>query len=106
MTALENAKPLRDLVTNHFAKGEFEEGLRQLKKAGGLPEVVELECMGNMHFYRRELQMAIGKFENAISIDPTYMISRYQYLVGTQAEKGGDFVSAFKRYQAAIDIEP
>jgi len=65
-----------------------------------------LECMGNMHFYKRELQMAIDKYENAISIDPTYMISRYQYLVGTQEEKRGDFVSAFKRYQAAIGIEP
>jgi tetratricopeptide (TPR) repeat protein len=106
MTALDNVKPLRDLITNQFAKGEFEEGLRQIKKAGNLPEVVELECVGNMHFYRRELQMAIEKYENAISIDPTYMISRYQYLVGTQEEKRGDFVSAFKRYQATIDIEP
>jgi tetratricopeptide (TPR) repeat protein len=106
MMSLGNAKSLRELVTSLFAKGEFDEGLRRLRSAGHIPKVVELECVGNMHFYKRELQLAIEKYEAAIAIDAEYMISRYQYLVGTQDEKRGDFVAAFRRYQAAIDIEP
>jgi tetratricopeptide (TPR) repeat protein len=100
------SKSLRDLITNLFARGEFDEGMRRLQGAEGIPAPVELECLGNFLFYKRELQNSVEKYEKAISIDPGYMISRYQYLVGTQDEKRGDLVAAFKRYQAAIDIEP
>ena len=99
-------RSLRDAITVLFSQGRFEDGMSTLGGASQMPQVVKLECLGNLHFYKKELQMAVDKYEAAISIDPTYMISRYQYLVGTQDEKSGDFVDAFKRYQAAIDIEP
>jgi tetratricopeptide (TPR) repeat protein len=101
-----NARQIRDSITALFERGSFDEGLSQLKQASDLPKVVELECLGNLHFYKRELQDAIRSYEFAILMDPSYRIARYQYLVATQDEKRGDLVSAFKRFQEAIDIEP
>jgi tetratricopeptide (TPR) repeat protein len=102
----EEIKAIRDSVTGLFEKGDFDEGVRQMENNAQLPQVVRLECLGNLHFYKRELQEAINKYESSILIDPEYLIARYQYLVGVQEEKKDDFVSAFKRYQAAIEIEP
>jgi tetratricopeptide (TPR) repeat protein len=59
-----------------------------------------------MHFYRRELKEAVRCYEAAIGIAPDDIISRYQYIVGTQKERQGDVVEAFKRYQNAIEAEP
>jgi len=106
MMMLDDTRSSRDLITALFSQGCFEEGMSRLGSVSHMSQVVELECLGNLHFYKRELQIAVEKYEAAISIDPTYMISRYQYLVGTQDERRGDLVAAFKRYQAAIDIEP
>lgn len=41
-----------------------------------------------------------------MTADAEYDIGRYHYLLGVQAERAGDFVSAFKRYQACIEIDP
>jgi tetratricopeptide (TPR) repeat protein len=106
MTNPDNAKLVRDNVTKLFSQGEIDAGLKLLKEAGSLPRFVELECIGNMHFYKRELQKAAEIYEAAITIQPDFGIARYQYLVGTQDEKRNDLVAAFKRYQLAIDIEP
>jgi tetratricopeptide (TPR) repeat protein len=94
-------------MTQHFMRGEFAEGTRLLgEKEADLPKAVRLECLGNMHFYRRELQEAVRCYEEAITIAPENIISRYQYLVGTQDEREGRLTEAFKRYQAAIEAEP
>lgn len=98
---------VRDVVTEHFARRQFDEGARVLEERGSsLPEAVRLECLGNLHFYRKELQEAIQFYEAAIKNEPNYAIARYQYLVGTQEEREENFVEAFKRYQNAIEAEP
>jgi len=98
---------LRDAVTAHYGAGRFDEGDRLLAEQGaGLPEHVRLECEGNRLFYERKLQEAVYRYEAAIRLAPDYGIARYQYLVGTQAEREQRFVDAFKRYQAAIGAEP
>jgi tetratricopeptide (TPR) repeat protein len=100
-------KSARDTITEYFASGRFEEGMKLFKeKESDLPEPMRLECLGNFHFYRREIKEAIKQYEAAITLSPDYLIARYQYLVGVQNEKQGDFVAAFKRYQNAIEIEP
>jgi tetratricopeptide (TPR) repeat protein len=103
---LVEAKLVRDSVTELFSQGEVDAGLRLMKKAGSLPPFIALECAGNMHFYQRELQRAIGSYERAIADQPAHEIARYHYLVGTQDEKKNDLVAAFTRYQSAIGIEP
>jgi tetratricopeptide (TPR) repeat protein len=98
---------LRNEITERFALGRFDQGNRLLAQYGPvLPEHVKLECLGNRHFYYRNFQEAVECYEGSISLEPDYLIARYQYLVGVQEEREGDFVSAFKRYQAAIGIEP
>ena len=97
----------RDKITKLLSSGRLNDGIRILEEQGqSFPAHIRLECQGNWHFYRRELQEAIYKYETAIELCPDYMISRYQYLVGTQEEAAGNFVDAFKRYQMAIEIEP
>lgn len=106
MTA-EEARALRDAATRHFVRGEFDQGIRLLEEKGkSLPEPVRLEAQGNLHFYRRELQDAVRCYEAAIGLAPDDIISRYQYLVGTQLERQGKLTEAFKRYQNAIEAEP
>jgi protein O-GlcNAc transferase len=70
------------------------------------PKHEQLEYLGNIHFYRREFQKAVDLYEAAIKINPAVVIPRYQYFVGLQEEREGNFVEAFERYQAAIDTEP
>lgn len=106
MTNISDAKAVRDGVTKLLAQGDIDAGMKLLKEAGPLPEFVKLECIGNVHFYKRELQKAVEAYERAIAMQPDYGIARYQYLVGTQDEKQNDLVAAFKRYQSAIGIEP
>ena len=102
----DQATQIRDSVTSLFIEGRFGDGLRLLSQhEAELPVEVRLECVGNLHFYRRELQEAVVEYEAAIAVSPAHMISRYQYLVGTQEEKKRNFVGAFKRYQAAIEID-
>lgn len=94
-------------MTRHFARAEFDQGTRLLEEKGkSLPEAVRLESLGNLHFYRRELQEAVRCYEAAIALAPDDAISRYQYLVGTQLERKGMLTEAFKRYQNAIEAEP
>ncbi|NKF21312.1 tetratricopeptide repeat protein [Solimonas marina] len=103
----EQAKATRDSITSLFASGRMGEGLKMLDEKGAdLPAHVRLECQGNLHFYRRDLQTATHRYETAIGLAPDYQIARYHYLVGTQDEKRQQFVDAFKRYQAAIEAEP
>ncbi len=98
---------VRDAITAHYAARRFDEGDRLLAEQGaGLPEHVRLECEGNRFFYERKLQEAVRRYEAAIRLAPDCGIARYQYLVGTQEERQQHFVDAFKRYQAAIGVEP
>lgn len=102
-----DVKELRDTVTQYFCQEKFSDGIRLLEEhESKLPAHVSLECWGNLYFYKRELQKAIDSYEAAISLSPDYLIARYQYLIGIQKERAADFVSAFKRYQAAIEVEP
>jgi len=64
-----------------------------------------LECFGNLHFYNKEYQKAIPFFERAMQTSQEYDCARYHYLLGVNAEKTGRLTDAFKRYQAAIEIE-
>lgn len=103
----EQAKNIRDEVTKRLSQQQFDEGLKLLESnAATLPEHVRLECMGTHHFYRKDFQAAIRLYEEAIVLAPDYLIARYQYLVGIKNERQGNFVDAFKRYQASIEIEP
>lgn len=106
MTA-DDACKVRDVIIDHLSQGRAAEGERVLaENSDSLPEHVRLECQGVVHFYKRQLQDAVNCFEAAIALAPEVVIARYQYLVGTQAEKAGDFVQAFERYQAAVEAEP
>jgi len=102
----EESKTLRERITVHFEKGEMEEGLSLLEGEQQLPKAVYEECLGNMFFYKGDMQNAVIKYEYAITLDPDHPIARYQYLAGVQQEGKKDYVSAFKRYQYAIEIEP
>ena len=87
--------------------GRFDEAKRLFSaNERQLPEAMRSEGLGDQAFYQRDLQAAVNHYEAAIRLKPDRVIARYQYLVGTQAERSGDLVSAFKRYQAAIDAEP
>ncbi|HVX14149.1 MAG TPA: tetratricopeptide repeat protein [Pirellulales bacterium] len=94
-------------ITGLLSAGQIQEGEEAIKRArSALPLPVFLECVGNVHFYKREFQQAINKYEEAMHADPDFDSARYHYLVAVQKEREGDVVEAFKRYQAAIEIEP
>jgi tetratricopeptide (TPR) repeat protein len=94
-------------ITQLLSQGRFVEASRAIENARSrLPISVYLECLGNFHFYHRELQDAVVPYEEAMKADPEYDVARYHYIVGVNHEKAGDFVEAFKRYQASIAIEP
>jgi tetratricopeptide (TPR) repeat protein len=94
-------------ITDFLSAGQIREGAEAIERAKGtLPLPVLLECMGNLHFYKRELQQAINKYEEAMRTDTEYDSARYHYLIAVQKEREGDLVEAFKRYQSAIEIEP
>jgi tetratricopeptide (TPR) repeat protein len=93
-------------ITDLLSEGQFFQGAEMIENArGDLPLPVFLECVGNLHFYKREFQKAIEKYEEAINADTSYGVARYHYLVGVQKERERNYVEAFKRYQAAIEIE-
>jgi tetratricopeptide (TPR) repeat protein len=107
MIAMKDSVSLLDTITSCFSRGKFDEGDRLFREhQDAFSESIKLECMGNRHFYKRELQESIRCFEAAIMLAPTRVVPRYQYLVGVQEEREGNVVEAFKRYQAAIDAEP
>lgn len=101
------ADQLRHDVIQHLSHGRLEEGQQLLEmRAAQMPEAARLECLGTLHFYRREMQEAVRCYEAAIRLDPDRVIARYQYLVGIQDEREGNLANAFRRYQAAIEAEP
>jgi len=71
-----------------------------------LGELEYIECMGNLHYYRKEYQKAALLYEQAMKRSPDYDCARYHYIVGLQDESVGALTDAFDRYQAAIEIEP
>ena len=94
-------------ITGLLSTGRIQEGAEAIERAKStLPLPVLLECMGNLHFYKRELQQALNKYEEAMRADANYDAARYHYLIAVQKEREGDLVEAFKRYQSAIEIEP
>jgi tetratricopeptide (TPR) repeat protein len=101
------AGAVRDAVNERLLRHEVEEANRIFKEnEAGLPEVVRLECLGDLHFSRREYQDAIRCYQEVSKIKPEYSIARFHYLAGVQQERLGNFVDAFKQYQAAIESEP
>lgn len=102
----EEANAVRNAVIAHLSHGRLEQGTLLLDEyANHLPEPHRLECLGTIHFYRRDFQEAVRCYEEAIALAPTRVIARYQYLVGNQDEREGRMVEAFKRYQAAIEAD-
>jgi tetratricopeptide (TPR) repeat protein len=98
---------IKQAITCYFKDGNFDEGRAVLlANMQSLSEAEQIECDGDAYFYQRELQTAIRRYEEAILKYPDHAIARYQYLVGTQEERQQNYVDAFKRYQAAIGIEP
>jgi tetratricopeptide (TPR) repeat protein len=94
-------------ITDLLSAGQIREGAEAIERAkNSLPLPVLLECVGNLHFYKRELQHALNKYEEAMRAVAGYDSARYHYLIAVQKEREGDFVEAFKRYQSAIEIEP
>ena len=107
VSILKTELDIRDDVTKLFEKGDIEKGDALLaEKADILSDHIKLECLGNRFFYKTQFQDAVRCYEEGIALAPNHQVSRYQYLVGTQLEKQGNFVDAFKRYQAAIEIDP
>jgi len=94
-------------ITDLLSASQIREGAEAIERAKNtMPLPVLLECIGNLHFYKRELQQAINKYEEAMQADAEYDSARYHYLIAVQKEREGDLVEAFKRYQSAIEIEP
>jgi tetratricopeptide (TPR) repeat protein len=94
-------------ITDLLSAGQIQEGAEAIERAkNSLPLPALLECMGNLHFYKREFQQAINKYEEAMRADAEYDSARYHYLTAVQKEREGDLAEAFKRYQSAIEIEP
>lgn len=94
-------------ITDMLSSGQIEDGAAAIECARStLPSPVFLECVGNLHFYKREFQQAINKYEEAMRADADYDSARYHYLIAVQKEREGDLVEAFNRYQSAIAIEP
>lgn len=98
---------IKKAITQLFKDGKFSEGCEfLLANKDKISEAEQIECEGDEYFYRRELQAAIKRYEKAILRFPDHLIARYQYLVGAQEERENNYVEAFRRYQAAIEIEP
>ena len=94
-------------ITEMATSGQYEDAEALLVSvAETLPTSERLECQGNLFFYRQRHQDAISCFESAMLNHSDYDCARYHYLLGTQAEQKGNLVEAFKRIQAAIEIEP
>lgn len=70
-----------------------------------MTEAERAECIGNQFFLARRFQEAIHHYEHAMTVDQSYDVGRYHYLVGVQHERSGEFTAAFKRYQACIELE-
>jgi tetratricopeptide (TPR) repeat protein len=103
---MHSIEEIRNSVTQKFAINNFHDGdILLAENAEKLPDYVKLECLGNRYFYKRELQEAVTCYEEAISLAPDWIISRYQYLIGVQEEREEDLVAAFKRYQMAIESD-
>ncbi|MBU6960352.1 tetratricopeptide repeat protein [Pseudomonas sp. CVAP len=101
------AYKIRDDLIRYLSKGQIESGVEFFeKKSGEVPEIIQLECLGNISFYRRDIAEAVRFYEAANSLSPDYVIPRYFYLAGVRGEREGEFVRAFKYYQAAIEAEP
>jgi hypothetical protein len=49
--------------------------------------VERVDCIGNQFFLQRDFQRAANYYERAITLDGSYAIARYQYLVGVQEER-------------------
>jgi tetratricopeptide (TPR) repeat protein len=94
-------------ISHLLSNGRISEAAEAIENAKNeLPLPVYLECVGNLHFYRREFQRAIGKYEEAMRVDHEYHAARHHYLIGVQEERGGNYVEAFKHFQSAIEAEP
>lgn len=92
-------------ITNLSRAGKYAEA-ECLLKTSDISDSEKNECVGNIHFYKREMQKAIYIFEHVLESDEQYDCARYHYLIGVQQEMAGNLEDAFKRYQAAIEIEP
>ncbi len=98
---------MKDVLIEYLSNDKIEEGERYFESVSNLlSELIRLECLGDICFYRREIAKAIKYYESATRLAPDRTIARYFYLAGVKNERLGNFVDAFKYYQAAIDSEP
>ena len=94
-------------ITAMLAAGDLDGAAAEIDRVKhNLPLPVLLECLGNVHYYKGEFQQAMIKYEAAMDADKSYDVARYHCFIGIRKERAGDLVEAFKRYQAAIEIEP
>lgn len=105
--SISNPSEIRDVLIGHLSSGKIEEAISFFKqKSDELPELFRLECLGNISFYQRDIREAIKFYEAVTLLAPEHVIPRYLYLAGVKNEGEGNFVDAFKYYQAAIEAEP
>lgn len=98
---------VKETLLRYLSSGKIEEGTKLFEqKSDELPELFRLECLGNIEFYKRNFGEAVKFYEAATSLSPEHVIPRYLYLAGVKNEREGNFVDAFKYYQAAIESEP
>jgi tetratricopeptide (TPR) repeat protein len=94
-------------ITKLLEKGCAELALKKIEEGrNSLRPPEHLECLGNYFFYTRHQQNAVNRFEEAMTQYPDYHCARYHYLLGVKAEVGKDLEEAFRRYNAAIEVEP
>jgi tetratricopeptide (TPR) repeat protein len=105
--SIEEVKAIEMAITSRLSIGQVDEGIRLFEENSHLlPELVRLECLGNLHFYQREFAEAVNCYKAANELSPDYPIARAHYLSGVQQERLGNFVAAFNQYQAAIEVDP
>jgi len=78
-------------ITHLLSAGQIQEGAEAIKCAkntSALP--VFLSAWGICTFYKRELQQAINKYEEAMHADADYDSARYHILIAVQKEREGD----------------
>ncbi|NCE85624.1 lipopolysaccharide assembly protein LapB [Pseudomonas sp. Q1] len=98
---------VRGVLIDYLSNDKIEDGECYFESVSNLlSEYLRLECLGDICFYRREIDKAIKYYESSTRLAPERAIARYLYIAGVKNERLGNFVDAFKYYQAAIETEP
>jgi tetratricopeptide (TPR) repeat protein len=104
---IDETKQFRVSLIKCLSDKNFEEGIALFnEKSNSLSEIVRFECIGDINFYQRKFTEAIRFYEAATEISDEHVIPRYLFLAGIKNEISGNFIDAFKYFQAAIEAEP